>query len=42
MAMADWLVPLDGSLSFTAADLAERARRAAIAPLKAIRNQLRR
>jgi CelD/BcsL family acetyltransferase involved in cellulose biosynthesis len=42
LAMADWLVPLDGPLSFAAADIAERLRRAAIAPLKAIRKRLRR
>lgn len=42
IAMADWLVPLDGSLSFAIAAAAERARRAMIAPVKALRNRLRR
>jgi CelD/BcsL family acetyltransferase involved in cellulose biosynthesis len=42
LAMADWLVPLDGSLSFAAAAAAERARRMLIAPAKALRRRLRR
>jgi hypothetical protein len=42
LAMADWLVPLDGSLSFAAAAVTERARRMLIAPAKALRNRLHR
>lgn len=42
IAMADWLVPLDGSFSFSVAAAAERARRMMIAPAKALRNRLRR
>lgn len=42
IAIADWLVPLDGTASYTAAVLAERARRMAIAPLKAVRRRIRR
>jgi CelD/BcsL family acetyltransferase involved in cellulose biosynthesis len=40
--MADWLVPLDGGLSFTTAAATERMRRMLIAPLKALRNRARR
>jgi hypothetical protein len=40
--MADWLVPLDGGLSFTTAAATERVRRMLIAPLKALRNRARR
>jgi hypothetical protein len=42
IAMADWLVPLDGSMSFAVTAAGERARRAIIAPLKALRKRLRR
>lgn len=42
IAIADWLVPLAGRTSFIAAVVAERARRAAIAPLKLLRDRLRR
>ena len=42
IAMADWLVPLDGSLSFAAASAAERLRRMIIVSAKALRNRLRR
>ena len=42
IAMADWLVPLDGTASFTAAAFAERARRIAVAPVKALRRRLKR
>jgi CelD/BcsL family acetyltransferase involved in cellulose biosynthesis len=42
IAIADWLVPLDGSMSFAVTAAGERARRAIIAPLKALRNRLRR
>ncbi len=42
IAVADWLIPLDGAASYTAAVLAERARRMAIAPLKAVRRRIRR
>jgi CelD/BcsL family acetyltransferase involved in cellulose biosynthesis len=40
--MADWFVPLDGTISFTAAAASERVRRALVAPVKAVRNRLRR
>jgi CelD/BcsL family acetyltransferase involved in cellulose biosynthesis len=40
--MADWLVPLNGIASFTAASVAERTRRAAISPLKKLRDRFRR
>ena len=39
--MADWLVPLDSPASFAVAAASERARRAALAPLKALRRRLR-
>jgi hypothetical protein len=40
--MADWLVPLDSPASFAVAAASERARRAALAPIKALRRRLRR
>jgi CelD/BcsL family acetyltransferase involved in cellulose biosynthesis len=40
--MADWLVPLEGAASFAVAAASERARRAALAPLKALRRRIRR
>jgi hypothetical protein len=40
--MADWLVPIDGMASFMTASVAERARRAAISPLKKLRARFRR
>ena len=39
--MADWLVPLDSPASFAVAAASERARRAALVPLKALRRRLR-
>lgn len=42
IAMADWLVPLAGSAPFATAIATERLRRAAAAPLKALRDRLRR
>lgn len=42
MAVADWLVPLAGPASFALAAAAERARRAARAPLRALRDRWRR
>ncbi len=39
--MADWLVPLDSPAAFAVAAASERARRAALAPLKALRRRLR-
>lgn len=40
--MADWLVPLDSPASFAVAAASERARRAALKPLRALRRRLRR
>jgi CelD/BcsL family acetyltransferase involved in cellulose biosynthesis len=40
--MADWLVPLDGAGSFAIAAFGERARRATLRPLKALRRRFRR
>jgi len=40
IAMADWLVPLDGAVSFALAVGAERMRRAMLSPLKALRGRL--
>jgi len=42
IAMADWLVPLDGTISFAIASTAERARGMTIASAKALRYRLRR
>jgi CelD/BcsL family acetyltransferase involved in cellulose biosynthesis len=42
IAMADWLVPLDGTISFAIASAAERVRGMTIASVKALRNRLRR
>ncbi len=40
--MADWLVPLDSPAAFAVASASERARRAALAPIKALRKGMRR